>query len=228
MLRSPPCLSYVPWITFLAILTWTNANTDIKGSCEKLEIVERDAWRARPKWRAQNMYTPLNHVVICHTSGQQCRSKTSCIRRVQMIQTFHLDDRGWWDIAYNFLIAGDGRVYEGRGWSYVGAHSVNFNSNSIGIAFVGDFRDQEPTKAMLEAAQLLIDCGVKKGFLTPSREIHGARDVTCTESPGMGVYKHIMKWRNFRGGRITNYSCPVRDPDPKPTTDAPDGSGKQY
>lgn len=43
-----------------------------------------------------------------------------------------MDVNGWSDIGYNFVVGEDGLVYEGRGWSTVGAHAPNFNSNSIG------------------------------------------------------------------------------------------------
>lgn len=32
------------------------------------------------------------------------------------MQTFHIESRGWGDIAYNFLVGGDGSIYVGRGW----------------------------------------------------------------------------------------------------------------
>lgn len=39
----------------------------------------------------------------------------------------------WADIGYNFLVGEDGNVYEGRGWTQVGAQTLNYNSKSIGI-----------------------------------------------------------------------------------------------
>lgn len=38
---------------------------------------------------------------------------------------------------YNFLVGGDGLIYEGRGWGKKGAHTFGFNSQSVGIAFIG-------------------------------------------------------------------------------------------
>jgi peptidoglycan recognition protein len=31
--------------------------------------------------------------------------------------------QGWSDIGYNFIVGEDGNVYEGRGWTKVGAHA---------------------------------------------------------------------------------------------------------
>ena len=46
-----------------------------------------------------------------------------------------LCSQGWSDIGYSFLIGGDGRVYEGRGWGRVGAHTYGYNSRAYGIRY---------------------------------------------------------------------------------------------
>jgi len=33
-------------------------------------------------------------------------------------------------------------VYEGRGWDVMGTHAPKYNSRSIGICFIGDFRSK--------------------------------------------------------------------------------------
>lgn len=34
-----------------------------------------------------------------------------------------MESKNWDDIGYNFLVGGDGEVYEGRGWDKQGAHT---------------------------------------------------------------------------------------------------------
>ena len=46
------------------------------------------------------------------------------------MQTFHMESKGWDDIGYNFMIGGDGAVYEGRGWDSQGAHTKGILYNS--------------------------------------------------------------------------------------------------
>lgn len=50
-----------------------------------------------------------------------------------------MNTRKWSDIGYNFLVGEDGNVYEGRGWGKTGAHTVGYNSKSVGICFIGNF-----------------------------------------------------------------------------------------
>ena len=53
------------------------------------------------------------------------------------------------DIAYSFLVGEDGRIYEGRGWNKVGAHSYRYNSRSYGISFIGNYNFTLPNNAAL-------------------------------------------------------------------------------
>lgn len=50
------------------------------------------------------------------------------------LKNYHMDNEDYWDIGYNFLIGGDGSVYEGRGWDTVGAHAgvTYYNQNGLG------------------------------------------------------------------------------------------------
>lgn len=48
-------------------------------------------------------------------------------------QKYHMDTNKWDDIGYNFLVGGDGDIFEGRGWLYEGTHCKGLNSQSIGM-----------------------------------------------------------------------------------------------
>jgi hypothetical protein len=56
----------------------------------------------------------------------------------------------WGDIAYNFMVGGDGAVYEGRGWDKQGAHSEG--STSILTVYENNFNpkiSQDTTRVAL-------------------------------------------------------------------------------
>lgn len=123
--------------------------------------------------------------------------QASCTYRVRMIQTFHIESRGWDDIGYNFLVGGDGNVYVGRGWDIQGAHTKGYNVNSICIAFIGTFNKIEPPKAQLYAAQKMIEEGVKLNKLTSDYSLYGHRQLIPSESPGLALYDIIKKWDHW-------------------------------
>ncbi|KAH7941925.1 hypothetical protein HPB49_018580 [Dermacentor silvarum] len=131
--------------------------------CPGITIVSRNSWGARPPRVEVAMKDPrAEHVFIHHTTGPQCKHKTSCIRLVRSQQKHHMDTNRWPDISYNFLVGGDGLVYEGRGFGREGAHTHGYNRVGIAIAFVGDYNRAKPSQRMLLAAKRLISCGVRQ------------------------------------------------------------------
>lgn len=189
----------------LFLLAELAALYSLVSSCP--QIVTRSQWRARAPKSRQNMATPVNHVFIHHTAGQTCSTTSACSKVARDTQNFHMNKRGWADLGYNFLVGGDGKIYEGRGWNKVGAHTVNYNSKAIAISFMGNFDKTLPSAAMRNAARQLIDCGVKKGYIRKTRQIHGHRDAACTACPGAALYNNIKTWPGFKAGRLPGYKC---------------------
>ena len=108
-----------------------------------------------------------------------------------------MDVRGWADIGYNFLIGGDGRIYEGRGWDKVGAHTYGLNRNSTGICLVGDFNKIHPTSQQVDSVFKLIELGVKLNKISPDYRVVGQRQVMDTDSPGKNLFALMTAWPHF-------------------------------
>ncbi len=53
------------------------------------------------------------------------------------IKKWHVDERGWADIGYHFVLDRNGVVCPGRPVEKAGAHSKGHNKNSIGLCIVG-------------------------------------------------------------------------------------------
>jgi N-acetylmuramoyl-L-alanine amidase len=101
-------------------------------------LVSRSTWGARvPKGTTSLPHPPATYVVIIHTVTDACDTEASCSAEVRKIQKWHMDQMLFNDIAYNFLVGGDGQTYEGRGWNVTGAFAPEVNNKSLGIAFIG-------------------------------------------------------------------------------------------
>ena len=61
------------------------------------------------------------------------------------------------DTSYSFLVGGDGRIYEGRGWGGSGGHTFCYNDKSYGICFIGDYTCQMPTQCMIDAYEKFLE-----------------------------------------------------------------------
>lgn len=53
------------------------------------------------------------------------------------IRCWHVNDNGWSDVGYHFVITLDGTVQQGRPIDKTGAHCRGMNSCSVGICLVG-------------------------------------------------------------------------------------------
>ena len=74
------------------------------------------------------------------------------------IQTLHMQDRGYADIGYHFLIDETGLIYEGRSLIVRGAHTGGHNTGTVGVVLLGNFEEAEPTEPQLASLKRLIRC----------------------------------------------------------------------
>ncbi len=122
-------------------------------------VITRAEWGARPP-SASSPTFPVKKLVV-HHAADDVVDQSDVPRTLRAIQAYHMDGRGFSDIAYNFLVAPDGRVYEGRkardyaageiptdedtaGKGVRGAHSQGTNTASMGVCLLGDFTSHLP------------------------------------------------------------------------------------
>lgn len=161
-------------------------------------MYSRNDWEARqPAPGVESLTDTPSTVIIHHSASRGCSDKASCSALIRGFQKFHMDTRGWFDIGYNFLVGEDGNIYEGRGWGKVGAHARGHNRDSIGICVIGNFEEREPNRLALDAAQKLIDLGVRRGKISPTYKLLGHRDVGKTACPGQHLYDIIRRWSHY-------------------------------
>ncbi|KAG5899585.1 hypothetical protein JTB14_022913 [Gonioctena quinquepunctata] len=162
-------------------------------------IVSRQEWQAKPPKSIEVMANPVPYVVIHHSYlPPACYTSEDCIKAMQWMQNFHQIDRGWVDIGYHFAVGGDGKAYEGRGWSRVGAHAPHYNNISIGICMIGDWRETLPPKQQLSVTQELIQMGVREGKIAEDYKLVGHKQVRDgTACPGDRLYTEIQSWPHF-------------------------------
>lgn len=129
--------------------------------------------------------------MIPHLSSHQF----NCSRLIQTIQASH--QLKWKEISYNFLIGGNGVVFEGRGWDKEGAHTPSHNANSLGVALIGSFNVNKPTDEQVRALRYLIEWGISSGKVDKEYKLFAHRQLHATDSPGTTVYEIIESWPHF-------------------------------
>lgn len=89
-----------------------------------------------------------NYIIIHH-------SDVSTPHTVEDIHRWH-KKKGWAGIGYHYFISKDGEIYEGRPHDTVGAHALNFNKESIGVCFEGNFNKETMSETQLNASVMLL------------------------------------------------------------------------
>ena len=102
----------------------------------------------------------LQYLFVHHSVGPEDPLTLDAIATVRGIQNYHMDERGYWDVAYHFLIGADGSVYEGRGWNVEGGATGGFNDVGYAACFLGNFVDHTPTQAAIDAFYRLAEVNI--------------------------------------------------------------------
>ncbi|MFD5201528.1 peptidoglycan recognition protein [Streptomyces sp. NPDC058375] len=182
------------------------------------KIVTRKGWGADEKLRERQFaYTKTVKAAFVHHSATgnnyTCKQAPSVLRS---IYRYHVKSSGWRDFGYNFAVDKCGNIYEGRAGgvtkAVLGAHTLGFNSNTMGIAVLGSYSSTNPPAAAVTAVSkltawklglfganpkgkvTLVSGGSNKykaGVKVKMNVISGHRDGFATECPGARLYKKL-------------------------------------
>ena len=189
-------------------------------NCEKPVSVPQSVWRAglTPEPIPDPVVTDVKHLIIHHSVSSN--SATDQVAILRGIYLFHRATLGWNDIAYNYLIAPDGTLYEGRdpqgkepeADNIRGGHfCTGRQDGTMGVCLLGTFVDYEPPVPMLKTLISILTWKVKKDNMDPFGTaphplgtpiinnlpvIAGHQDGCSTLCPGAKVYAKIADIRD--------------------------------
>ncbi|MFJ9717273.1 peptidoglycan recognition protein [Streptomyces sp. NPDC101213] len=190
-------------------------------------IVTRRGWGADEKLRAKKFVytTKVKAAFVHHTASGNTYTCSQVPSLIRGIYRYHVKSMGWRDIGYNFLVDKCGTIYEGRAGGVakpvLGAHTLGFNSNSMGIAVLGTFTSTKPSAAAVEGVARLTAWKLglfgadprgktylksgggnlyRKGKNVRLNVISGHRDGFATECPGRQLYGKLGSARTTAAG----------------------------
>ncbi|WP_030212306.1 peptidoglycan-binding protein [Streptomyces sp. NRRL WC-3626] len=140
----------------------------------QLDVISRSQWNARPPRQVVKVpYGQRVGFAVHYSAGNKYQT-------VRAIQNYHMDSNGWDDIGYNFLVDWQGRIYEGRGWTNLGAHVAGYNTSHIGVCFIGV--DGDATTEAKNAIRSLYHAANERTGRTLNATYHSA--LAPTQCPG--------------------------------------------
>lgn len=196
-----------------SVKLWSiDANGSLRSRSQQRQppiIVSPSVWReGLPEPVGLPTKTTIEHLII-HHSGFDAQD-IGGYADVRMIYLVHTQVNGWNDIGYNYLIAPDGTIFQGRDGrgiverDYVlGAHTCGVNEHTLGICLLGDFEVEIPETAALESLRNLLVWQTEKHGIHPDGQgIHRI-------GPPPGVVGHLPVIAGHRQGCADGYTtCP--------------------
>jgi len=201
-----------------SIATPTDAPTLIPPTSapivEKPPVIDRTQWGAlSPDMSARNergLYDKDNNPVgwyiypdelygsyqtlVIHHSGFYEQDGLSTLLEIQRA---HRDDRGWADVGYHFMIDKDGTIYEGRDIVVRGVHVEGYNTGSLGVCLMGDFRFEAPSTEQQASTYALNDWIVYRTGVT---HLAGHKDFNdFTVCPGTFIANQLQNLADRAG-----------------------------
>ncbi|QDY77030.1 N-acetylmuramoyl-L-alanine amidase [Streptomyces qinzhouensis] len=191
-------------------------------SASRPAITSRKQWGANESLREGGyVYTrTVKAAFVHHTStgnNYSCGQAPSVLRG---IYRYHVVSSGWRDFGYNFAVDKCGNIYEGRAGgvtrAVLGAHTLGFNSNTMGVAVLGTYNKTGPSAAVETSVARLTAWKLglfqanprgkvtltsggsgkyKKGRQVGFNVISGHRDGVSTDCPGTRLYNRLSAIR---------------------------------
>ncbi|WP_329125026.1 FG-GAP-like repeat-containing protein [Streptomyces sp. NBC_01465] len=128
----------------------------------KPPVISQAEWGASTDYDGTPSYGQEIKAAVVHHTGVDSDNGVSCAEsrgRMRTIQQEHFA-RGYYDVGYNFVVDRCGQIFEGRSGGMdlpvVGAHDVGFNTNTLGVSYIGNTEKMQPTKAGVDAIARVI------------------------------------------------------------------------
>ncbi|WP_425830341.1 N-acetylmuramoyl-L-alanine amidase [Streptomyces fractus] len=191
----------------------------------KPNIIPQSVWGPGLPHDGTPTYDTEIKAAVVHHTGVDLDNQIPCAQSAQRLREIQQDHvaKGYYDIGYNFVVDRCGQIFEGRTGGMDlpvhGAHDYGFNTDTVGISYIGNFESAKPTKAALDAIARVTawkfgQYGIKatdKVTLTSNGtlgqdgnkvadgstitlpRVFGHRDTNSTACPGANLYPKLSR-----------------------------------
>ena len=174
-----------------------------------VKIISRKMWGAKPAKSKDSKLGEVKGLVVHWSAYPVAVGNQAEMDQVVQIQKLHQEDRGWNDVAYNFLVGDTGQIYEGRGWGNRSAaqggnnrQEINYNNKHyVAVCWLGGSNPTDkPSAEALAAIKGLAE--IVGGELKPHS------DFKQTNCPGDATRQWIIERNAGDTSTLSNQSPP--------------------
>lgn len=102
------------------------------------------------------MYRP-EFIIVHHTGGTDLNPRADTSGQTYEIVDNYHKSLGWGKIGYHYFIDKTGLLTQGRYDNQEGAHTIGYNTKSLGICLAGNFDVTLPTEAQIQTLTKLLN-----------------------------------------------------------------------
>jgi hypothetical protein len=122
-------------------------------------IIAREVWSGGARPASPPAYGTIELAFVHHTVNANGYSPAEVPALLRSIFSYHIQ-RGFGDVGYNFIVDRFGGIWEGRAGGIdmpvVGAQAGAYNTESTGVAMLGDFMNVVPSRAAIASLERLL------------------------------------------------------------------------
>ena len=155
----------------------------------QLVIRTRAEWGAKPFLPEKMKPHSISRGIVVHHSEGRAPKPGEENQIVQNIQSFHMGEKKWGDVAYHYFICPSGLILQGRPLEYAGDTGTVYDTMGLEqICMLGSYMKVLPTPEALKALSALVQRDMKAlGFKRDKVFAH--RELAQTDCPGHVLYQ---------------------------------------
>jgi hypothetical protein len=157
-------------------------------------LVTREEWGSNPKPIPEDRrHVPA--VITLHHAGVLWKVEDDPMKKIVALQSWGQRDKNWPDVPYHFLIAPDGRVFEGRDWNFQPESNTQYELKGVlNIQLWGDLDKQRVSPEQLRAVVDLCAWASRRFGIDPGT-IRGHNDAAPgqTTCPGLDFHRYVAQ-----------------------------------
>ena len=158
-----------------------------------VSAIARSSWtRKAPVKSKVNPMRGVSKITVHHEGWKAVwfSDRNTTAQRIDHIRRYHVDDRGWGDIGYHYILDRAGRIWEGRPIQYQGAHVSNNNEHNIGVLVLGNFEKQSPSSAQLKTLYRTTQ-GLASQYRVKRAMVLSHQEINPTTCPGKNLQRQM-------------------------------------
>lgn len=193
-------------------------SSQLAAQATKPSIVSQKDWGSSPQPIPDTRKQDKIEWITIHHAGEKWTGARTPDEYIRAMQGWGQREKHWPDVPYHFLIAPDGRIFEGRPIAYEPDSNTNYPlSGNIGVELMGNFEIQRPSAQQLQSVVALV-AWLSQEYKIPPDHLRGHKDaaVNQTSCPGKDFYRYLEDgtFRKWVEAEMKGEKPPVKEAAP--------------